>query len=87
MNLERMIISIIENGNTKFIIKRLFYHINFIADFVVFDKVILEIKAKDGGIAEEDLAQTINYLKVPGCKIGLILNFGKLKLEIKGVVF
>jgi GxxExxY protein len=59
----------------------------FYADFVVFDKVIVEIKAKDGGIAEEDYAQTINYLKCSGCKVGLILNFGKMKLEIKRVVF
>jgi GxxExxY protein len=53
----------------------------FFADFV------LEIKAKHGGIASEDLAQTINYLKVSGCKVGLILNFAKTKLEIKRVVF
>jgi GxxExxY protein len=59
----------------------------FYADFVVFDKVIVEIKAKEGGIAEEDYAQTINYLKCSGCKVGLILNFGKMKLEIKRVVF
>lgn len=31
----------------------------FYADFVVFNKVILEVKAKDG-IADEDMAQTIN---------------------------
>lgn len=59
----------------------------FYADFVVFEKVIVEIKAKEGGIAEEDYAQTLNYLKCSGCKIGLILNFGKLKLEIKRVIF
>ena len=59
----------------------------FYADFVVFDKVIVEIKSKDGGIAEEDYAQTINYLKCSGCKVGLILNFGKMKLEIKRVIF
>jgi GxxExxY protein len=58
----------------------------FFADFVVMDKVILEIKAKDG-IADEDYAQTINYLKCSGCKVGLILNFGRLKLDIKRVVF
>ena len=58
----------------------------FYADFVVFDKVILEIKAKNG-IAEEDMAQTLNYLKCSGCKVGLILNFGKSKLGIKRVVF
>jgi GxxExxY protein len=59
----------------------------FHADFVVINDVILEIKAKHGGIANEDLAQTINYLKVSGCKVGLILNFAKTKLEIKRVVF
>lgn len=59
----------------------------FYADFVVFGNVILEIKAKEGGIAEEDYAQTINYLKASGCKVGLILNFAKLKLEIKRVVY
>lgn len=59
----------------------------FFADFVVFDKVIVEIKSKEGGIAEEDYAQTINYLKCSGCKIGLILNFGKMKLEIRRVVY
>jgi len=58
----------------------------FYADFVIFGKIILEIKAKEG-IADEDYAQTINYLKCSGCKVGLILNFGKLKLEIKRVVF
>ena len=59
----------------------------FYADFVVFDKVIVEIKAKERGIAEEDYAQTLNYLKCSGCKVGLILNFAKLKLEIKRGVF
>ncbi len=57
----------------------------FYADFVVFDNVILEVKAKDG-IANEDMAQAINYLKVSGCKVGLILNFGRGKLDIKRVV-
>ena len=59
----------------------------FYADFVVFGKVILEIKAKEGGIAEEDLAQSLNYLKCSGCRIALILNFAKLKLEVKRMIF
>jgi GxxExxY protein len=59
----------------------------FFADFVVFGNVILEIKAKEGGISAEDYAQTINYLKVSGCKVGLVLNFARLKLEIKRVIF
>ena len=59
----------------------------FFADFVVFDKVIVEIKAKQGGIADDDLSQAINYLKVSGCKVGLILNFASPKLQIKRVIF
>lgn len=58
----------------------------FFADFVVFEKVILEIKAK-GRIPDEDYAQMINYLKRSACKVGLILNFGKSKLDIKRTVF
>lgn len=57
----------------------------FYADFVVFGSVILEVKAKDG-IVDEDMAQTINYLKCSSCKVGLILNFGRVKLDIKRVV-
>lgn len=66
--------------------KAILRHI-FFADFVVFNTVIVEIKAKQGGIAAVDLAQTINYLKVSGCKVGLILNFARPKLQIKRVVF
>lgn len=58
----------------------------FYADFVVFDSVILEVKAKQG-ITNEDIAQMINYLKCSGCQVGLILNFAKNKLEIKRVIF
>ncbi|MFH1951520.1 MAG: GxxExxY protein [Pseudomonadota bacterium] len=32
------------------------------------------------------MAQTLNYLKATGLKLGLILNFGKPKIEIKRVV-
>ncbi len=55
---------------------------SFYADFVVFESVILEIKAKTD-IANEDIAQTLNYLKCSGCKVGLILNFGRTTLGIK----
>jgi GxxExxY protein len=58
----------------------------FWADFVVFDSVILEVKAKDG-IAAEDMGQTINYLKCSSCQVALILNFGRKGLQIKRVVF
>ena len=69
-------------GYKDIILKHKFY-----ADFIIFENVILEIKAKEGGIVEEDYAQVINYLKCLGCKVGLILNFAKLKLEIKRVIY
>lgn len=34
---------------------------NFYADFVLFDKIILEVKAAEGGLADNQIAQTINY--------------------------
>jgi GxxExxY protein len=58
---------------------------SFYADFIIFNSVILEIKSKSG-IANEDIAQTLNYLRCSGCKVGLILNFGKPTLEIRRVV-
>ena len=57
----------------------------FYADFVVFDKIILEVKGIFG-ISDEHIAQTINYLKVSGNKLGLIVNFGELSLKYKRIV-
>lgn len=59
----------------------------FYADFVMFDNVIVEIKACAGGICDEHISQTLNYLKVSGCAVGLIINFGKKSLEHKRLVF
>ncbi|MGB0368730.1 MAG: GxxExxY protein [Flavobacteriales bacterium] len=55
---------------------------SFYADFVIFQNVILEIKAKSD-FANEDIAQTLNYLKCSNCKVGLLLNFGRTTLGIK----
>jgi len=57
----------------------------FFADFVVFDQVILEVKGK-AGIAEEFIAQALNYLKVSGNRLALIVNFGELRLNYRRVV-
>lgn len=56
----------------------------FYADFVVFDKIILEVKGV-AGIPDEFIAQALNYLKVSGNKLALIVNFGELKLSYKRV--
>lgn len=59
----------------------------FYADFVISNKIILEVKAAEGGLADEQIAQTINYLKASGCKIGLLMNFGRSKLQHKRLIF
>ena len=58
----------------------------FFADFVLFDKIILEVKAVNG-IRDEFIAQAINYLKVSKNKLCLLVNFGETKLNYKRIVF
>ena len=57
----------------------------FYADFVVMDKIILEIKAVSC-ISDDSIARGLNYLKVSGNKLALIVNFGESKLVSKRVL-
>ena len=57
----------------------------FYADFVVFGKIILEVKAVSA-IVDEFVALAINYLKVSDNKLALIVNFGELKLNSQRIV-
>ncbi len=50
-------------------------------DFII-EQVLVEIKAK-AELEPADFVQTLSYLKASGYKIGLLLNFGAPKLEIK----
>ncbi|MCL6590014.1 MAG: GxxExxY protein [Firmicutes bacterium] len=54
----------------------------YLADFVCFNKIIVEIKAIKR-ITEIEEAQIINYLKAAKLLLGLIINFGSMKLEWK----
>ncbi len=58
---------------------------HFFADFVVFDKIILEVKAQKG-IVDEHYSWVINYLGISGCPLGLIVNFGESSLITKRVI-
>ena len=57
----------------------------FYADFIVYDEIILEIKASKD-IIDEHIAQTINYLKLADSDLGIIVNFNKKSLQHKRVV-
>ena len=59
----------------------------FYADFVMFGNIIVEIKACDNGISNDFIAQTINYLKISGCAVALIINFGRKSLEYKRIIY
>jgi len=56
------------------------------ADFVVENKVLVELKAV---IQMDDahLAQTLNYLKAYKLKVGLLINFGSKSLTFKRLIF
>ena len=54
----------------------------YYADLIVFDKIILEIKGIRS-LQNVHAAQTINYLKVSGLKVALLINFGDESLTYK----
>ena len=56
------------------------------ADFIVYDKIILEVKVASF-IIDNFVAQTINYLKASGLQLGIIANFGEKSFTSKRVVF
>ncbi|WP_037320137.1 GxxExxY protein [Salegentibacter sp. Hel_I_6] len=56
----------------------------FYADFILFDKIILEIKSVDN-IHDKHIAQCINYLKVSENRLALA-NFHKDLLDHKRIV-
>ena len=55
------------------------------ADFVCYDKIIIETKAMSKLCGEHE-SQVINYLKTTGFKLGLLINFGAESLEYKRLV-
>jgi GxxExxY protein len=57
----------------------------FYADFVVLDKIILEIKSTDS-LHEKHISQCLNYLHVSGHRLAILVNFNKTSLEYKRII-
>ena len=59
----------------------------FIADLIINDKVIIELKSKMQ-LTNTDKKQVLTYLKLSGYKLGLLINFGEalMKNGIKRII-
>ena len=55
---------------------------NFIADILVEDAIILELKSVKS-IAKAHEVQLVNYLVATGKEVGLLINFGAERVEVK----
>jgi GxxExxY protein len=56
-----------------------------ILDFLVEDKVIVEIKKSDK-FSETNINQVFNYLKATGLQLALIINFGRTEVKFRRIV-
>jgi len=54
----------------------------YVADLIVENVIVVELKCC-AALLPEHKAQVINYLKVSGVPVGLLVNFGQQKLEYK----
>ncbi len=57
----------------------------FYADFVVLDKIIIEIKSVNT-FDEKHISQCLNYLHVSGHRLAILVNFNKTSLEYKRII-
>jgi GxxExxY protein len=57
----------------------------YVPDLITHDKLVVDTKVIDR-ITDHELGQILNYLKVTGLEVGLILNFKRSKLEWKRIV-
>ncbi|MEW6183372.1 MAG: GxxExxY protein [Bacillota bacterium] len=57
----------------------------YVPDLIVFDRIVVDAKVIEQ-ITDHDIGQVLNYLKITGLKVGLILNFKRARLEWKRIV-
>lgn len=55
-------------------------------DFILFENIIVEIKALDA-LTSRERAQVLNYLKASGFHRGLLINFGARSLQYERLVW
>ncbi len=58
---------------------------DYIADIIADHRVLVELKAC-AALDSVHVAQVLNYLRASGIRVGLLLNFGRPKLEYRRLV-
>ncbi len=58
---------------------------HYFADFVIYDKIILEIKSTTN-LNDRHTAQCLNYLKISGNKLAILANFEADKLMHQRII-
>jgi GxxExxY protein len=58
---------------------------HYFSDFIIFEEIILEIKAIKE-LSSSEIKQTLNYLAASKNKIGLLVNFGEDSLKYKRII-
>src|SRR6185503_635389 len=58
----------------------------YVPDLIAFNAVVVDAKVIED-ITDHERGQMLNYLKITGLKVGVILNFKRAKLERERIVF
>jgi GxxExxY protein len=82
---ERRSVPFLREAPIKIIYKEQILTGGYRADFLCFHNVIVELKALTR-ISTIEEAQIINYLKASRCEVGILLNFGAMRLEYRRFV-
>jgi len=60
--------------------KQMIFEEAFRADLMVEDKIIIELKSVEQ-VSEAHKKQLLTYLRLTGCKLGFVLNFGEALMK------
>ena len=57
----------------------------YVPDLIVLSAIVVDVKTIER-ITDHELGQMINYLRITGLQVGLIINFKRARLEWKRVI-